>query len=82
MVNKIVFVEEVPLAQRLYERYGLQILSDAGLAVEVWDCTPFLVPDLVNFFVADPLIFQGIRTFHTERDALRAIAGSRPRRCL
>ena len=78
MVNKIVFVEEVPLAQRLYERYGLQILSDAGLAVEVWDCTPFLVPDLVNFFVADPLIFQGIRTFHTERDALRAIAGEPP----
>lgn len=73
MVNKIVFVEEVPLAHRLYERYGLQILLAAGFAVEIWDCTPFLVPELVNVPAPEPLKFQGIRTFRTEREALAAV---------
>jgi len=73
MVDKIVFVEEVPLAQRLYERYGLQILEAAGFAVEIWDCTPFLVPELVHFPEPDPLKFHGIRTFRTEREALTVV---------
>jgi len=73
MVNKVIFIEEVPLAQRLHERYGFQILLEAGFTVEVWDCTPFLVPGLIDFPAPDTLRFKGIRSFRTEREALTAI---------
>jgi hypothetical protein len=73
MVNKIVFIDEVPLTQRYYERYGIPILLDAGFAVEIWDCMPFLVPGLIDFPVSDPLRFKGIRSFRTEREALTVI---------
>jgi hypothetical protein len=72
-VNKIVFIDEVPLSQRLYERYGIQILLDAGFLVEIWDFIPFLAPGLVDFPVSDPLRFKGIRSFRTKREALMAI---------
>jgi hypothetical protein len=73
MITKIVFIDEVPLIHRLYERYGIQILLDAEFAVEIWDCVPFLVPSLADYHVSDPLRFDGIRSFRTEREALDAI---------
>jgi hypothetical protein len=67
--GRIVFIDEVPLSQRLYDRYGIGILRDAGFDVEIWDCIPFLVPRLAAVPVADPLCFDGIRHIESGREA-------------
>jgi len=76
--TRLVFFVEQPLDARNYQRMDIARLQARGLAVEVWDFTPFLHRFQPPIF--DPVEFPGLRTFASGRDAV-ASAGALSRDC-
>lgn len=78
-VTKIIFFRETLFSERYYNRLGIEILEKSGFDVEVWDCTPFLHPQVhQQVTVSDPIHFAGHRQFLSESEALAAIADLPP----
>lgn len=75
MINRVVFFIESPLNERDYNRFGIEILQKNGFAVEVWDFTPLVNPQvLAQVTVPDPVSYSGYRQFSTREEMRAAIA--------
>ena len=46
MVRKLIYLMQVPLSLREFDTFGLKYFLSSGYAVEVWECTAFLNPQL------------------------------------
>jgi hypothetical protein len=74
-VTKIIYVVEATFSKRDYERFGVETVRDNGFAVEVWDLTPALHPDIYGrITVKDAVSFDGCRLFHSKSEATAAAA--------
>ena len=73
-IRNIVFLVESPFNKRDYDRYGLEILQHNGFEVEVWDCTPFLRPQVYKkVTVPDPVDLKMIYRFVSNNEAIDAL---------
>ncbi len=43
-IRRVIYLVESPFTPRDYERFGLRVLAEAGLSVEVWDVHHFFLP--------------------------------------
>ena len=58
-IKRIVYLIESPFNKRDYDRYGFEILQENGFRVEVWDCTPYLRPQVhKKVVVPDPIDYD------------------------
>ena len=46
MLGKLIYLMQVPLSLREFDTFGLKYFLSKGYAVEVWECTAFLNPQL------------------------------------
>lgn len=75
MIETIVFLVEMPFSRRDYERFGIEIIITNGFAVEVWDLTLLLHPDIAEgYTVPDPIDFDRQRKYGAFADVCSAIA--------
>ena len=59
MISKTVFITQSTFNKRDYHRFGVDILINRGIDVEVWDLTPFLRPEYFqNYTPPDPVDFD------------------------
>jgi hypothetical protein len=47
-ISRIIYLMQVPMSAREYVRFGAELYASQGLAVEVWNCTPFMNPGYVT----------------------------------
>ena len=74
MINKILFFTNYPFTQRDYIRFGIDLLTQNGFNVEIWDFTPILRPhvsDAVEIF--DYINIKHYHQFLCWHDAKHAI---------
>jgi hypothetical protein len=75
-INRIIFIIQDRFTKRNMERFGIQRLMNRGFNVEVWECSPFLMPVLFEEFTPpDSLTFVGFKLFHSEKLLLGSIDG-------
>jgi len=73
--RRIAFLSESPHNKRDHERFGIALLENRGVRVEVWDLTSVLQSRLASEYrPPDPFSWPGLRTFGSRREALDAIA--------
>lgn len=72
----LVFLVDSPFNQRDFERYGIDLLSQNGFEVEVWDLTMALNPHLAkDYNPPDPIDWSGAKVFRSKRNAFKRIRG-------
>ncbi|MBP7055364.1 MAG: class I SAM-dependent methyltransferase [Candidatus Omnitrophica bacterium] len=74
-IKKVIYIVESPFCQRDRERFGIELVRQAGFEVEIWDFTPFLyreVHDKVK--VKDPTTISDVKTVLTHSEALGMIS--------
>ena len=79
MINKILFFTNYPFTQRDYVRFGIDILTQNGFNIEIWDFTPILrshVIDAVEIF--DSINIKHYHQFLCLHDAKHAIGKLNP----
>jgi hypothetical protein len=75
-IRRVVYLVEAPFNKRDYERFGVELMRGAGFAVEVWDCSAFLVPPgYGSGRPPDPIVWDGLKVFGDEAAALAALEG-------
>ncbi len=76
MIKKVVFLTDNPFNYRDYKIFGFEILESTGFAVEAWDCSPVVYPEISQKYIPpDKFTFDSLRVFRTEKAALNAIRG-------
>ncbi len=74
IIKKIVFITETSFYERDYKRFGIDVLRSNGFEVEVWNCTPFLYPGVVEDVKgADIVYYEHYFEFQKMQDALEKI---------
>lgn len=74
-VSKIIYIAGASFCKRDYDRFGIETVKVNGFAVEIWDLTPALHPDIyARLGIQEPINFDGYRIFHTKREAAEAIS--------
>ncbi|MBN1526092.1 MAG: hypothetical protein JW919_00705 [Candidatus Omnitrophica bacterium] len=77
-ISKIIYMVEAPFCKRDYERFGVDTMKDSGFAVEVWDLTPALHPDIYAKITGEsPINCDGYRLFRAKKEVLKAVSAIR-----
>ncbi|MDD5136526.1 MAG: hypothetical protein PHX20_02045 [Candidatus Omnitrophica bacterium] len=64
MIRRIIFLTESPFDLRDYRRFGFELLRENQFAVETWDATPALHPDIhAAYSPPDKMEDEGLVTF-------------------
>ena len=53
-IQRVIYLMQVPMSAREYVRFGAELYVARGLAVEVWNCAPFLAPGYATAEEAAP----------------------------
>jgi hypothetical protein len=78
MIKKVIFLTDNPFNYRDYKMFGCEILESEGFAVEAWDCSPVVYPEVSQKYVPpDKFTFERLRVFQREKAVLNAIRGIR-----
>ena len=75
-VNHIIYLMQVPMSAREYTRFGAEFYVAQGLAVEVWNCAPFLNPGYVTAEEAAPVPGLALSNAGKVCAALRGLAAT------
>ena len=73
-VNRIIYLMQVPMSAREYVRFGAEFYAAQGLAVEVWNCAPFLNPGYATAEEPAPAVCRAMNSGGEVRAALHALA--------
>lgn len=75
-ISKIIYMVGASFCKRDYDRFGIETVKVNGFAVEVWDLTPALHPEIyARVGVQEPVNFDGYhRIFHTKKKATEAVS--------
>ena len=74
-ITKIIFIIEYPFNQRDYNRFGIELLRNNGLKVEIWDITSCFHKNFIDQFIReDPAKFKDLRIFKEKREIVNAIS--------
>lgn len=74
-VSKIIYITGATFCKRDYDRFGIETVKGNGFAVEIWDLTPALHPDIyARLGTQESIGFDGYRIFHTKREVTEAIS--------
>lgn len=79
MINKILFFTNYPFTQRDYVRFGIDLLTQNGFNVEIWDFTPILRPHVIGAVeIPGPKNIKHYQQFLCWHDAKLAIVKLTP----
>ena len=75
MIKKIVVVTAHPFNQHDYNRFGIELLRNNGLEVEIWDITSCLHNNFKEHLIEeDPGSFKDLRIFKEKSEIVKAIS--------
>lgn len=73
-INKIIFITDQPFNQRYYDLFGIDIILNHGLEVEIWDITPCIHKKFVDQLSnRDTIDFKDLRIFKEKSEIVKAI---------
>ena len=79
-IKRIIFLLVLPLSQRDWDRFGIDILMNSGFDVETWDMSAWLYPEYIK---PASLPYFGInRSFTLQNDALYELSALGPECCV
>jgi hypothetical protein len=74
-INKIVILTDYPYNQQYAEYFGVELLRNHGLEVEIWDISAYLFEKFRDQLLADdPKKFEGLRLFFRKNEIEQAIS--------
>ena len=74
-ISKIIYMVEASFCKRDCDRFGIETVKVNGFAVEVWDLTPALHPEIyAKMDMQEQISFDGYRIFYTKKEAAEAIS--------
>jgi hypothetical protein len=80
-INKIVILTDYPYNQQYAEYFGVELLRNHGLEVEIWDISAYLFEKFRKDLLPDvPEEFKGLRLF-TQKDEIEQAISSLDPRC-
>ncbi len=74
-IARIIYLMQVPMSAREYVRFGAELYVSRGLAVEVWNCAPFLNPGYATAEEPAPVTCGALTS---ASEACAALRGLRP----
>ncbi|MCK9630274.1 MAG: hypothetical protein M0R30_01415 [Methanoregula sp.] len=73
--KKIIVIRDYPFNNSDYNRFGIDLLRNKGLEVEIWDITPYLHKKFHEQLVGDrPTFFKDLRIFKDKSEIIDAIS--------
>ena len=73
-VNKIIFITQTQFTEKSFDRFGVQLLTNRGFQVEIWECSPYITPALFEAYnSSDTFPFSGYKLFRSGKLLLKAI---------
>jgi len=73
--KKVIVITAYPFNKRDYDRFGIELLRNRGLTVEIWDITSYLYKNFKDQLVEEnPADFEGLKVFTEKTEILNAIA--------
>lgn len=73
--NKIIVLIDYPFNKRDYDRFGIELLRNNGLEVEIWDITSCLHKKYKDQLIEEnPANFTDLRIFEEKSDIINAIS--------
>jgi hypothetical protein len=74
-INKIIVIIAYPFSQRDYDRFGIEILRNNGLNVEIWDISSCLHKKFIDkLIVVDSTNFKDVQIFKEKSEIVKAIS--------
>jgi hypothetical protein len=74
-IHKIIFITDYPFNKRDYDRFGIELLRNHGLEIEIWDITTCLHKNFLDrLIVEDSVNFKGLRTFKENSEIVKTIS--------
>jgi hypothetical protein len=74
-INKIIVIRDYPFNQLDYERFGIELLRNNGLKIEIWDITPCIHEKFKYQLVEEgPSNFKGLQIFKEKNEVVKAIS--------
>lgn len=71
MLEKVIYLMQVPISAREYSSFGAEFYQRRALDVEIWECTPFLNP--THGEVPRPAAFCKIKQFSSAKEVCAAL---------
>ena len=75
-VTRVIYLMQVPMSAREYARFGAELYVSRGIAVEVWDCAPFIAPGYKTAEEPAPVARRGMGAPREVCAALRGLGES------
>ena len=73
MIKKIILFIESPYSTRDHKRFGVEILTQNGFQIEIWDFSNIFYPNL-DLKLYDNFEFAGLKKFYSKNEVIDAIS--------